>query len=40
MAEPGYHRQGAERINAATAELEKVVRDLEEAYRRWALLEP
>jgi ATP-binding cassette subfamily F protein uup len=40
MAEPGYHRQGAERINAATAELEKVGRDLEEAYRRWALLEP
>ncbi|HZE99977.1 MAG TPA: ATP-binding cassette domain-containing protein [Planctomycetota bacterium] len=39
MAEPGYHRQGADRINAAAAELEQVGRDLEQAYARWGTLE-
>jgi len=39
MADPGYHRQGAEKISAATAELERVVKDLDEAYARWGQLE-
>ncbi|HUR38950.1 MAG TPA: ATP-binding cassette domain-containing protein [Planctomycetota bacterium] len=39
MADPGYHRQGAEKINAAAAELKKIELDLEQAYARWTLLE-
>jgi ATP-binding cassette subfamily F protein uup len=39
MADPAYHRQGADRISAANAELAKVVSDLEQAYARWGQLE-
>ena len=39
MADPGYHRQGAERISSAKAELEQVDRDLAAAYARWEALE-
>jgi ATP-binding cassette subfamily F protein uup len=39
MADPAYHRQGADRINAAAAELEAIVRDLEDAYARWTSLD-
>jgi ATP-binding cassette subfamily F protein uup len=39
MADPGYHRQGAEKINAAAAELKQLELDLELAYARWTLLE-
>ncbi|MBV8881219.1 MAG: ATP-binding cassette domain-containing protein [Planctomycetaceae bacterium] len=39
MADPAWHRQGADRITAATQELETVVRELERAYERWGLLE-
>jgi ATP-binding cassette subfamily F protein uup len=39
MADPAYHRQGQEKISAATAELEKIVGDLDAAYARWGQLE-
>jgi ATP-binding cassette subfamily F protein uup len=39
MADPAYHRQGADRISAANAELAKIVLDLEQAYARWSQLE-
>ncbi len=39
MAEPGWHRQGAERLSAATSELEQIERDLAAAYARWEALE-
>jgi hypothetical protein len=39
MADPGYHRQGAEKINAAAAELKQIELDLEQAYARWTSLE-
>jgi ATP-binding cassette subfamily F protein uup len=39
MAAPGYHRQGAGRINAARSELEAIERDLAAAYARWGVLE-
>ena len=39
MSDPGYHRLGADRINAAAVELDRILRDLEEAYSRWTSLE-
>jgi ATP-binding cassette subfamily F protein uup len=39
MADPGWYKQGAERISAAQAELEEVERDLAAAYERWQALE-
>jgi len=39
MADPAYHRQRADRISAANAELAKIVSDLEQAFARWGQLE-
>jgi ATP-binding cassette subfamily F protein uup len=39
MAAPGYHRQGADRINASAAELKGVEQELATAYARWETLE-
>jgi ATP-binding cassette subfamily F protein uup len=39
MADPAYHRQGAEKIAANKQELAQVERDLEAAYARWGELE-
>lgn len=40
MAEPGWHRQGTQRICALQEELAQVERDLAAAYDRWQELEP
>ena len=39
MADPGWHRQGAEKISAVKGELDQIERDLEAAYARWGELE-
>jgi ATP-binding cassette subfamily F protein uup len=39
MSDPGSHRQGAEKISAATGELDQSERDLAAAYARWGELE-
>jgi ABC transport system ATP-binding/permease protein len=39
MADPGYYRQGAERISSSQAELDRVEKDLAAAYVRWEALE-
>ena len=39
MAEPDYHRQGAQKISAARGELEEIERDLAASYARWEELE-
>jgi ABC transport system ATP-binding/permease protein len=38
MADPGWYRQGGERISAFQAELDQVERDLAAAYARWEAL--
>ena len=39
MADPAYHRQGADKIAANKQELGQVERDLEAAYARWGELD-
>ena len=39
MADPGYHRQGADQIKAARSELELIQQELSAAYGRWEALE-
>ena len=39
MADPAWHRQGADKISAATQELDTVVAELERSYARWGVLE-
>jgi ABC transport system ATP-binding/permease protein len=39
MADPSYHRQGADRITGARSELQSIERDLAAAYARWSALE-
>ena len=39
MADPGYHRQGADQIKAARTELERIEQELVAAYGRWEALE-
>jgi hypothetical protein len=39
MADPGYHRLGADRISASRLELETIERDLVAAYARWEELD-
>ena len=39
MADPDYHRQGAQKISAARSELSAIERDLAASYARWEELE-
>ena len=39
MADPGWYRQGAEALSSSQAELDRLTRELENAYSRWEALD-